>query len=502
MHGIVESGILDSDCLRSGNSMSRPAAVSSLAPCADMLSRRDAIRIGSLSIAASVLPYQWQGSCAGSERTELNRPRADSVIFLWMGGGVTHIDSFDPKPQAPEEIRGTLGTISTVLPGIQFGEPMYQLAQIADQLCLLRSFSHDSNDHLLSQAYTLSGRKVTMAQLFSEPNVGSVVSSLQGPRNGLPGYIAVPGITRPGPPPYNLFVGGWLGNGHAPFCLGGIPEQPDFTVGEKSPNPSPSSDEDLRPRELQPLDELSQGRLHVRLSLKNQLDLARRRLEQSQKTEAQEKQFAGAAHLLTSPAVRQAFDLASESVRTREDYGQTKIGRRCLMARRLVEAGARFVMVDYGYDPDYGNLWDNHNAPGQNFPHISEMCKRGYHLAGTDRACAALIRDLRERGMLERTLVVFVTEFGRTPKINSAGGRDHWGMCGSLFFAGGGTQAGTVIGASDEQAAWPTTTPWGPADVAATVYDALGISMETRLADQFGRPHPLLDHGQIITGVF
>jgi uncharacterized protein (DUF1501 family) len=159
-------------------------------------------------------------------------------------------------------------------------------------------------------------------------------------------------------------------------------------------------------------------------------------------------------------------------------------------------------MVDYGYDPDYGNLWDNHNAPGQNFPHISEMCRRGYHLAGTDRACAALIRDLKERGMLERTLVVFLTEFGRTPKINALGGRDHWGMCGSIFFAGGGTRSGEVIGASDDQAAWPTTQPWGPADIAATVYEALGISPETRIPDQFGRPLAILDHGQTIAGVF
>src|SRR5690606_27483034 len=128
----------------------------------------------------------------------------------WMGGGVTHIDSFDPKPEAPEEIRGTLTAIPTVLPGVNFCETMPHMAAVADKLTLVRSFSHDSNDHLLSQAFTLSGRKVTQAQLFSEPNIGAIVSHLQGPRNGLPGYIAVPGITRPGPPPHNLFVGGWL----------------------------------------------------------------------------------------------------------------------------------------------------------------------------------------------------------------------------------------------------------------------------------------------------
>ena len=499
------------------NAMNRFRLPLPILPCSGLLSRRDVLRVGTISVGATVLPAGWTNSAAADEVATKSpvRAKADAVIFLWMGGGVTHIDSFDPKPDAPEEIRGTLSAISTTLPGILFGEPMSQMARIADQICLVRSFSHDSNDHLLSQAYTLSGRKVTAAQLFSEPNLGSIVSYLHGPRNGLPGYIAVPGVTRPGPPPNNLFVGGWLGNGYAPFCTGGIPDQPDFTIGEKSANPSPASQEDLQPRDLMPLEGLSSGRLHARLRLREQLDETRRTLDRIQDqehdavsaaadltAESQQRQFEGAAHLLTSPSVQAAFDISHESTATTDDYGQTKIGRRCLMARRLVESGARFVMVDYGYDPDYGNLWDNHNAQGQNFPHISEMCRRGYHLAGTDRACAALIRDLKQRGLLERTLVVFLTEFGRTPKINSLGGRDHWGMCGSIFFAGGGVQSGTVIGASDSQAAWPTTVPWGPADVAATIYESLGISLDARLPDQLGRPHPVLDHGQVIAGVF
>ncbi|MFN9718399.1 MAG: DUF1501 domain-containing protein [Planctomycetota bacterium] len=470
----------------------------SLLPCSPLLTRRDALRIGSISTAATLMPAGWASESVSSP----GRAKADSVIFLWMGGGVTHIDSFDPKPHAPEEIRGTLGTISTALPGVHFGEPMTELAQIADDLCLVRSFSHDSNDHLLSQAYTLSGKKVTMAQLYTEPNLGSVVSKLQGSRNGFPGYIAVPGTTRPGPPPYNLFVGGWLGNGHAPFCVGGVPEQPDFSVGEKLSNPSPLAHEDLAPRDLLPLNGLSSQRLNSRLSLRQQLDFVRNQQDLTTQAMSQSVHYENASHLLTSETVRDAFHLDAESTAVMDQYGTTKIGRRCLLARRLVEAGARFVMVDYGYDPDYGNLWDNHNAPGQNFPHISDMCRRGYHLAGTDRAVAALIRDLKLRGLLQRTLVVFLTEFGRTPKINSLGGRDHWGLCGSIFFAGGGTRAGEVIGASDEQAASPITQPWGPADIAATVYEALGISSDTRIPDPFGRPMAILDHGRTISGVF
>lgn len=199
--------------------------------------------------------------------------------------------------------------------------------------------------------------------------------------------------------------------------------------------------------------------------------------------------------------MRESLDLSREPDRVREKYRKTKIGARCLLARRLVEAGAGFVMVDYGYDPEYGNLWDNHNAAGQNFPHICEMAKRPYHLAGTDRAAAALIEDLESRRLLGRTLVLFLTEFGRTPKINAAGGRDHWGTAGSIFFAGGGVNGGQVIGATDARGAHPTTPQYGPWDVAATVYEALGIDRQTVLTDREGRRIPLLPEGQPIPGV-
>ena len=459
--------------------------------------RRDAFRYAGLTVGASLLP----GVSAEAVPAAPGH-RAKSVILLWMGGGVTHIDSLDPKPDAPQEIRGTLGAISTRLPGVQFSEVCPNLARIADQLTVLRSFSHDSNDHLLSQVYTLSGRKVNRNQLFSEPNIGSVVSYLQGSRNGLPGYIAVPGITRPGPPPHDLFVGGWLGNQYAPFCVGGRPEQPDFTVGKKLDDPPAQHDEDLLPRELRLETGLTVDRLQrragLRLDLEKQLE---RTLSSNQVLRGTDGQYEDALHLLTSPVIREAFNVEDESVELRDQYGRTKIGGRCLLARKLVESGARFVMVDYGYDPDYGNLWDIHNASSQNFPHVSDMCRRGYNVAGIDQAFAALIGDLQDRGLLESTLVVFLTEFGRTPKINSNGGRDHWGACGSLFFSGAGVQQGQVIGRTDAQAAYPLSPGYGPADVAATIYAALGIDQTARIPDQEGRPHPLLDHGSPIPGV-
>ena len=457
------------------------------------LHRRDMLRIGSLTLGTGLLANSRPALASGTASPQQSTVK--SVIMLWMGGGVTHIDSFDPKPDAPEEIRGTLTDIATCLPGVRFCETMPQLSRIADQLAVLRTFSHDSNDHLLSQVYTLSGRKVARNQLFSEPNIGSIISFLQGPRNGLPGYIAVPGITRPGPPPHDLFVGGWLGKHHAPFCVGGRPEQRDFTKGLVVDDPSPEYHEDLRPRELTFPDGMDFQRLRQRAGLRHALDRVLLQAERHKTLRALEGQYDSALHLLTSPQVREAFNLSEETPALRDAYGRTKIGGRCLLARRLVAAGARFVMVDYGYDPDYGNLWDNHNAPSQNQPHISKMAQRGYHVAGIDRAFAALISDMQQRGLLDSTLIVFLTEFGRTPKINARGGRDHWGAAGSLFFTGGGTPVGQVIGATDAQAAYPITRSYTPADVAATIYARLGIDTDIRIRDPEKRPHPVLDHG-------
>jgi len=464
------------------------------------LSRRDALRVGSLTVGSSLLSAT--GIEASGNAAKEHPGQAKSVIYLWMGGGVTHHDSFNPKPQAAAEIRGTLDTIDTALPGVHFAETMPNMAKLADEISLIRTFSHDSNDHLLSQVYTLSGRKVTKAQLFTEPNIGSIVSHLYGSRNGLPGYIAVPGITRPGPPPHNLFVGGWLGGQYAPFCVGGQPEQPDFTVGEKLENPPAEAAEDLKPRVLALPDGVTVSRVDRRKQLRSQIESAVSQAEADGSLSTMDGHYRNAIRLLTSAGIRSAFDISEEPDAVRKSYGRTKIGGRCLTARRLVEAGARFVMVDYGYDPDYGNLWDNHNAASQNFPHICEMAKRGYHVTGIDKAFAGLISDLKSRGLLDSTLVVFLTEFGRTPKINSNGGRDHWGACGSVFFTGAGVQRGQVIGHSDRDGAYPVTRGYGPADLAASIYASIGVDPNDRVRDFQGRPVGILDHGSAIERLF
>lgn len=467
-----------------------------------LMNRRDLLRVGSLSVAATALPAAMFGGkpAEGAAKHEVRegQGKAKSVIFLWMAGGVTHIDSFDPKPDAPVEVRGVLGDMATKVPGIRFCETLPHLAKISDKLAVLRSFSHDSNDHLISQVYTLSGKKIAgMAQLYSEPNIGSLVWRLQGSRNGLPGYIAVPGITRPGPPPFNLFVGGWLGNSYRPYCLGGI-QDVDFAVGEKLYDPPSQAEEDLKPQSLGLPAEVPLARLSSRRQLRDSFDNALRALDKNDTLISAESQYQNAMRLLTTPEVRRAFEVDDEPASVRETYGRTKIGGRCLQARRLVESGARFVMVDYGYDPEYGNIWDNHNAPVQNHPPIQQMVRRGYHLAGMDQAFAALINDLDERGLLETTLVCFITEFGRTPIINSLGGRDHWGAAGSLFFTGAGVKTGQAIGETDRTASKPITHAYGPWDVTATIYSLLGINHKELAYDIQDRPHVILDEGEVI----
>ena len=458
-----------------------------------LLSRRDLLRAGAVGLSAALTPGPT--AQAGSVPSSAT---ARSVILLWMAGGVTHLDSFDPKPDAPSQLRGTLGAINTTLPGVRFCETMPCLARQAHRLTVLRSYAHGNDDHFLSQAWALSGRRIpAMTGITTEPNVGAFVAKLLGPRAGLPGYVAVPGTTRPGPPPTNLFVGGWLGREYAPFPTGGQARNEDFTA-----KVSEAPEEEFIQQALQPPPGLDGDRLGGRQSLRGRLEAALRAAEASGDAEALARQYAGAFAMLTSPDVRRAFELGREPDAVRAGYGRTKIGQRCLLARRLVEAGARFVMVDYGYDPDYGNLWDNHNAPTQDHPPICEIVKKPWHLAGVDRAFAALLDDLAARGLLGETLVVFLTEFGRTPRINGNGGRDHWGAAGSLFFAGGGARAGQVIGATDRHGAHPTGTNYTPCDVAATAYHALGIDPETIVHDRLNRPMPVLPEGRVIPGVF
>jgi hypothetical protein len=443
--------------------------------------RRNFLRIGGVTLASAAWELfgkrgMVQAAPAASTAT------ADSVLFLWLPGGVTHHESFDPKPESPKEIHGDIEAIETNVPGVRFAEVLPNLALHMDKLAVIRSFAAGTNDHFDGQAYALSGRNFLPNGILSEPNFGAVINHQLGPTGGLPGFIAVPGTTEPGPPNTNLFVSAWLGQKYAPFATRGEPRNPDFKINNLA---------------------LSEGvtpqRFDERLNLRTALEGRLRAAEQGGALEGMEQLYGRALELLTSAKVREAFDIHAEPEPARQKYGMSKIGQRCLLARRLIEAGSRFVMVDYGYDwGDYNNLWDNHCAPVQNQPHMWKMCKEPYHLPAVDKAFAALLDDLAQSGRLERTLVVYLTEFGRTPKINSNGGRDHWGYSGSIFYAGGGVRGGQVIGATDKIGGYCTTRTFSPADAVATVYKAVGIDPHTMIMNREGRPLAIQTAGEPI----
>jgi hypothetical protein len=444
--------------------------------------RRSFLQWGGVTLAGSAAGLFGRRDAA-SEAAEAQRlATADSVLFLWLAGGVTHHESFDPKPEAPEEIHGPIEAIETNVPGIRFADTLPTLARHTDKMAVVRSYAAGTNDHFEGQAYALSGRNILPSGILSEPNFGCVIHHQLGATGGLPGYIAVPGSTRPGPPNTNEFVPAYLGESYAPFCTMGEPREKDFRV-----------------QDLGLLEGISPERLNRRETLRGRIESSLRAVERSGATEGMSQLYGRAFELLTSEHIRKAFDIQAEPVAAREKYGMSKLGQRCLLARRLLDAGARFVMVDYGYDwGEYNNLWDNHCAPVQNQPHIWKMVRVPYHLPAVDQAYAALLDDLALSGRLERTLVVYLTEFGRTPKINSNGGRDHWGYCGSIFYAGGGVRGGQVIGVTDQIGAYCRTRTYSPADAVATVYRAVGIDPHATLLDRQNRPVAIQTAGEPI----
>jgi len=441
------------------------------------------LRIGGVSLAASAWELFGQRGTLQAKPAESDSfATADQVLFLWLPGGVTHHESFDPKPESPYEIHGDIEAIDTNVPGVKFAEVLPHLAQHMDKMAVVRSFAAGTNDHFDGQAYALSGRNVLPNGILSEPNFGSVIAHQLGSPSELPPYIAVPGTTAPGPPNTILFVSAWLGQKYAPFSTQGDPWKSDFQV-----------------QDLSLLEGVSFRRFDERQALRAQLEQRLTTAEKQVGLEDMENLYGKAVQLLTSQKIRDAFDVHAEPDAAKEKYGRTKLGQRCLLARRLISAGARFVMVDYGYDwGEYNNLWDNHCAPVQNQPHIWKMVKVPYHLPAVDRAYAALLDDLAQSGQLKRTLVVYLTEFGRTPKINREGGRDHWGYSGSIFYAGGGVKGGQVIGATDKEGGMCTTRSFSPADAVSTVYRAVGVDPHTMLINRENRPVPIQTAGEPI----
>jgi acetyl esterase/lipase len=397
-------------------------------------------------------------------------PRARSVILVYAGGGISHLDSFDPHPDAPAEVRGEFSTIQSGSPGVYFSELVPQLAASAQQFSLIRAMRHAERDHGVSAYYMQRGYAQTNPtfdrpenQHKAHPNIGSHVARLRGSTNGLPPYLCVPGLSYLATA--NYYTAGWMGRRYDPFLLKSNPAAEDFQV-----------------QGLVPPADVTSDRVARRLLLSRQLDVTDRLNSDATVIRGLKGNYRQVFDMITAGVSRRVFDLGQETDCLRDDYGRNSHGQACLLARRLVEAGVPFVTID-----DFD--WDHH---GKIFPSLRKQ------LPVLDRAFATLLRDLDDRGLLDTTLVLLLTDFGRTPQVNSNAGRDHWPIVFSVLGAGAGITAGQVIGASDSIGAEPARQTVTPKDLAATIYHILGLDPFQTYITSEGRSLPMLDVGELI----
>ncbi|MFL5342868.1 MAG: DUF1501 domain-containing protein [Gemmataceae bacterium] len=461
-------------------------------------SRRTALQAGAVSLLG--LGMNHLSAVRGSPA----KPR--SVIYIFLSGGLAQHDSFDLKSDAPAEIRGEFRPIATTTPGIQICEHLPQLAKRSRLWSLVRSLTHRTNNHSDGHQIMLSGRadlppgfNPNMPRPADWPSIAAVAGYATQPRNNLPPAAILPdklihntGRVIPGP------FAGQMGHAHEPWLIdaspfnarayGAFPEY-EFDHQER-PIPTPRTAFTMPNLSLP--EGFTAGRLADRLSLLHHIDAQRRDLERAAESFDQYRQ--NALSLLTQQAVRKAFDVSKSDPRDLDRYGRNAFGWSLLMARQLVEAGVNLVQVNLGNN----ETWDTH---GNAFPHLKDKL-----FPPTDKAVSALLDDLSERGLLDGTLVVMAGEFGRTPKISTLSqfykgpGRDHWGAVQTVFFAGGGVAGGRVVGSSDKTGGYPKTDPQTPENMAATIYQALGIPQEAAWRDAADRPH-FIYHGEPIRGL-
>ena len=443
------------------------------------LSRRQLLGIGGSLMGLSL------SSLLRAEGRSRHKARAKSVIFLHQYGGPSHHDTFDMKPAAPAEIRGEFKPIATKVPGLQICERLPRLAQLMDRCSLVRSLRHSMKNHNSAGYYSLSGhtpptddqRLRDTRELF--PAYGSVVDKLAPARAGVPTFVSYPYVIRDGsitPGQHASF----LGKAHDPLFIAQDPNAADFRLPE-----------------LSLPDSLTLERLENRRAVLKLIDKQSELLEFSAKARGIEEAYGKALSMLTAPGVKKAFDLSEEPVAVRQRYGRTTYGQGCLLARRLVEAGVRFVNVYFAqFIGGCTGGWDTH---GFNDKPMYPILKN-YLLPITDQVVPTLLEDLDQRGLLESTLVVWVGEFGRSPRINKLAGRDHWPACYPALLAGGGVKRGCVFGSSDRTGAYPATEPLRPEDLSATMFHLLGIDPKTEVRDALNRPLPI-SAGSPIDGI-
>ena len=418
------------------------------------VTRRDLLRVGALSFFGMALPELLQLRAVSAATAPA--ARAEAVILLWCAGAPSHLDSFDPKPDAPAEVRGEFAAIETNVPGIRLCEHLPLTAKVMNHVAVVRSLTSAIAAHEQASQYLLTGYRPLPTLEY--PNYGSVVAKELSGRNSLPPYVAVPDAGRAG-------GAGFLGAGYNPFTAPD-PVSPAFRV----PNvDAPAGVDTDRLAKRRAFTERMNGRFTAGLPDDN--------------VRSVDRFYESAYNLVTSGAARKAFDLGQETPATRERFGRTTTGQGALLARRLVEAGTRFVTVSRGG-------WDTHQ---NNFPTLQQRL-----LPELDRAYSALLTDLDERGLLQKTLVILMGEFGRTPRVNARGGRDHWSRCRFVAFAGAGIRGGQVIGASDAQGGMPAERPVSVEDLAITLYSTLGIDPAKQYRTPTGRPIHLATGGEVI----
>jgi hypothetical protein len=424
----------------------------------DGVSRRDFLRVGAVGALGLPALLGSEAQAGGGHKA-----RAKSVLLVYLGGGLSHHDSFDLKPDAPAEIRGKYSPIDTVVPGLRVGELLPRMAKVMNRLTLVRSGAHNNDHHETATNWVLSGR---FGSAFGDyPAMGAVVAHETGFTGQLPPYVAVPHN-----PSFTWELGksAFLGGRYESFKTGD-PNAPGFKV-----------------QDVSPAEPVTARRAQRRQTLLQAVDGLARQVQGNDQIATYDEFHERAATMILSAEARSAFAVERESDRLRDRYGRNTFGQSCLLARRLIERGVRFVTVTNGGWDHHSKIWDG----------------LGRRLPEFDQGFSALLEDLHARGLLAETLVLVMGEFGRTPKINKDVGRDHWGPAASLLFAGAGVREGQVLGGTDRQGAYVTRRPVAPADVACTVFEALGIDPHKQLLTPDGRPVEILDKGETVKELF
>ena len=434
----------------------------------DGIERRGFLRMGSVAglSLAQLLRLQQTHGIEGSPKKDV------SCIFIFIIGGMAHQDMWDPKPEAPAEIRGDFRPIDTKVPGIQVSDLLPRIAGVTDKLAILRSLTHGDPDHTAGYHVMMTGQHPGFSGSFNRnvlnnnmhPSFGSMVAKLGGNSGKLPPYISVPNFLNSGGPSF-------LGPSYAPFVIEADPASPEFSVRDIVLPEGITDDRSLRRQTALRAINHVEKRVDAFSSQERSLDIY----------------YEKAYQLMTSSAAKQAFEIDREKPATRDAYGMTSLGQCCLLARRLVESGCRFVSIENGH-------WDTHRKNSESL--------RDLLVPPVDQGVSALLNDLDDRGRLDSTLVVLTTEFGRSPRINEMAGRDHWPQAFSIVMAGGGLKRGLTIGATDKQAASVIDRPITPSDMAATLLTALGINPDVTLHTPLGRPVQLAGGGRAVHELF